>query len=86
MQTFTLGEEYTINSNTVNSAHVTVTRRRNNRGYNPDVINANTLGVTVYQAEPNGLQLTAALGQEFTIGGGTNSVCPFQRQRIDLRR
>jgi hypothetical protein len=75
VQTFTLGEEYTINSGTVNSAHVTILRRVNNRGYNANDINAAVpLGVNVYQAVTNGLQLNTS---KFTIGGGTNSVSHF---------
>ena len=53
-----MGEALTISPRTVNTAHVTVMRRRNNRGYAPNDINAATLGITLYQAEPNGLQLT----------------------------
>jgi len=76
VQTFTLGENFAVNANFVNSAHVTVLRRVNHRGYNASDINAATgLGVTAYQAVPNGLQLTTTGGVGgFTIGGGTNSV------------
>jgi Carboxypeptidase regulatory-like domain len=74
VQTFTLGENYTINNNIVNSAHVTILRRLNQRGYNANAINAGTLGVNVYTAIPNGLQLSTS---KFTIGGGTNSVAHF---------
>jgi Carboxypeptidase regulatory-like domain len=74
VQTFTVGEAYTISNKTVNNAHLTIMRRRNNRGYAPDDINAATLGVNLFQAEPNGLQLAAT---RFTIGGGTNSVSHF---------
>lgn len=75
VQTFTIGEAYTINSRIVNTAHLTLMRRRNNRGYAANDINAATLGVNLYQAEPNGLQLTTT--GKFTIGGGTNSVSHF---------
>src|SRR5271154_5034321 len=74
VQSFTLGEAFTISSKTVNSAHITILRRVNNRGYAPSDINAATLGVDVYQSEPNGLQLANG---KFTIGGGTNSVSHF---------
>lgn len=75
VQTFTMGEAFAISPRTVNTAHITIMRRRNNRGYAPDDINAATLGVNLYQAEPNGLQLTTT--NKFTIGGGTNSVSHF---------
>ncbi len=74
VQTFTLGEAFTISNRTVNTAHLTIMRRRNNRGYAADDINAATLGVNLFQSEPNGLQLAAT---RFTIGGGTNSVSHF---------
>ncbi len=58
VQSFTMGEAYTINSKTVNTVHVTLLRRRNNRGYAAKDINANDLGVDLFQGQPNGLQLT----------------------------
>ena len=73
-QSFTLGEAWTLSASTVNSAHATILRRVNNRGYAPSDINANTLGVTLSQVVPNGLQMTEG---KFTIGGGTNSVSHF---------
>jgi len=73
-QSFSLGEAYTITQNLVNSAHVTLLRRVDNRGYAPADINAGTLGVTLNQAVPNGLQISQG---KFTIGGGTNSVSHF---------
>ena len=80
-QSFTLGEAYTISSNLVNSAHATVLRRVNNRGYNAADINAATLGVNMYQAIPNGLQITEG---KFTIGGGTNSLSHFNDNTLAL--
>jgi hypothetical protein len=74
VQSFTLGEAYSISSRTVNSAHVTILRRSNNRGYAPNDINAATIGVNAYQPVPNGLYLATG---KFTIGGGTNSVAHF---------
>lgn len=75
VQSFTMGEAWTISSRTVNTAHLTVMRRRNNRGYAGNDINAATLGVDLYQAVPNGLQMT--ISNKFNIGGGTNSVSHF---------
>lgn len=80
-QSFTLGEAYTITSSLVNSAHATILRRVNNRGYAPNDINANTLGVTLSQVVPNGLQMTEG---KFTIGGGTNSVSHFNDNTLAL--
>jgi hypothetical protein len=74
VQTFTLGDAYAFSSKLVNAAHISILRRVNNRGYAPNDINAATLGVNVYQAVPNGLQMSEG---KFTIGGGTNSVAHF---------
>ena len=75
VQTLVVGEDFTLNSKTVNSAHITLSRRRNNRGFAENDINAATLGVNANQAVPNGLYVT--VGGKFTVGGGTNSVSHF---------
>ncbi len=75
VQSVTVGEDYVISSKLVNSAHLTLSRRRNNRGFAANDINANDLGVNVYQYVPNGLYLTVS--NKFTVGGGTNSVSHF---------
>jgi hypothetical protein len=74
-QTITLGENFAYSPSTVNSAHFTAVRRLNHRGYNPNDINANTLGVDIYQIEPVGLFLNAsAKTHGFNIGGDSNSL------------
>ncbi|RXH58577.1 carboxypeptidase-like regulatory domain-containing protein [Granulicella sibirica] len=75
VQSFTLGEDYALSAKTVNSAHITVSRRRNNRGYAASDINATTLGVNAFQGVPNGLYV--AVANKFTLGGGGNSVSHF---------
>ncbi len=57
VQTGTIGEDYAISSSTVNSAHVTVTRRVDVRSSAPG-INACTIGVNIFCAVPTGLQTT----------------------------
>jgi len=85
VQSVTLGENWTISSNLVNSAHATVLRRVNNRGYNAGDINATTLGVQISVAVPNGLQLASSGGTGgFTIGGGTNSVAHFNDNTLAI--
>ena len=74
VQTFTLGDAFTFSSNLVNSAHISILRRVDNRGYNSSDINAATLGVNLYQVEAHGLQMSEG---KFNIGGGTNSVAHF---------
>jgi hypothetical protein len=76
-QTFTLGENYVISSTLVNSAHFTAVRRLNHRGYNPNDINANTLGITIAQVQPNGFFMNGSTSNPshgFSIGGDGNSL------------
>ncbi len=82
VQSLVLGEDYALSAKTVNSVHVTVSRRRNNRGFAQNDINANTLGVNAYQPIPNGLYLTVT--GKFTVGGGTNTVSHFNDNFIAL--
>ena len=82
VQSFTLGEDYTLSSKTVNSSHLTLSRRRNNRGYSASDINASALGVNDYQGEPYGLYL--AVTNKFTVGGGTNSASKFNDNFIAI--
>jgi len=80
VQSVTIGENWAISSKLVNTIHATVSRRVNNRGYNPADINLATIGVKAFQLIPNGLQLTVSTASKnhgFTIGGGTNSVAHF---------
>ena len=74
VQSFTLGWSDAFTPDFVNQAHATILRRVDNRGYASNDINASTLGVDLYQGEPNGLQMSEG---KFTIGGGTNSVAHF---------
>jgi Carboxypeptidase regulatory-like domain len=81
VQSFVLGDAYTISPNVVNAAHITVLRRVDNRGYNASDINAATLGVDLYQASKAGLQIT---GTKWTIGGGTNSLSHFNDNTLSF--
>ncbi|HZP06736.1 MAG TPA: carboxypeptidase-like regulatory domain-containing protein [Terracidiphilus sp.] len=81
VQNFTFGDAYTINPNVVNAAHISILRRVDNRGYAPNDINAGNLGVTLYQAVKNGLQISEG---KFTIGGGTNSVAHFNDNTLAI--
>jgi hypothetical protein len=70
-QTFVLGETYTINPSTVNSAHFTFGRRRDDRGPNTSGINAAALGVkNIYQGTEDFLQVAVTNGG-FAVGCGT---------------
>ncbi|HXE08115.1 MAG TPA: carboxypeptidase-like regulatory domain-containing protein [Acidobacteriaceae bacterium] len=86
VQSLIVGENFTASSNLVNSAHVAVLRRVNNRGYNASDINApKGLGVAIYNPIANGLQLSTGGGVGgFTIGGGTNSVAHFNDNTLAI--
>jgi hypothetical protein len=81
VQSFTLGEAFSISSRSVNQFHATILRRTNNRGYADKDINASNLGVNIFQSVPNGLQLATS---KFTIGGGTNSVSHFNDNTLAI--
>jgi len=76
-QTFVLGETYTINPSSVNSAHFTFGRRTDDRGPNASGINAPVLGVqNLYQGTNDFLQVAVANGG-FTVGCGTCALGVF---------
>jgi hypothetical protein len=76
-QTFVLGDTFTFGPSAVNSLHLTVGRRRNDRGTNPNGINAASLGVAnLYQGTKNFLQLSVNNGG-FAIGRGTCALGRF---------
>ncbi len=76
-QTFVLGETFTATPSTVNSLHLTVGRRRNDRGPNAIGANAASLGVkNLYQATDNFLQVAVNNGG-FAIGCGTCALGQF---------
>jgi hypothetical protein len=76
-QTFVLGDTFTFSPTMVNALHLTVGRRRNDRGTNPNGINAASLGVAnLYQGTTNFLQLSVNNGG-FAIGCGTCALGRF---------
>jgi Carboxypeptidase regulatory-like domain len=82
VQTGTVGENWTISARTVNSAHASILRRVNNRGYAANDINAATIGVNAFQAEPVGLYVVVT--NKFTMGGGTNSLSHFNDNTLAI--
>jgi len=78
--TGTVGEDHTFSTNLVNSAHIAVLRRLNNRGYKPDAITACDLGVSMLCGASAGLNLGTGSGANqgsFSMGGSTNSLAHF---------
>jgi hypothetical protein len=74
-QSITIGENFIIRPNIVNSAHYTATRRQLSRGFNPATPNASAFGIKDYQAVPSGIWIncsTSGSNHCSTIGGGSN--------------
>ncbi len=57
-QTITLGDTYTLSPTTVNSAHATFERRRDNRGPAPTGISPQSIGSQVFSQDPDFLLVT----------------------------
>lgn len=68
-QSFTLGDNYAFTPTLMNSLHLTLTRRRDNRGVDPRDINPTTLGSNMFVAIPNFLLLS--INGYFNVGCGT---------------
>ncbi len=68
-QSFTLGDTYTFTPTLINSFHVTLNRRRDNRGTDPRDINPTTLGSNMFVQIPNFLLVT--ISSYFNVGCGT---------------
>ena len=86
VQTGTVGENHLFTSSLLNSAHIALLRRRNDRGYNPSDINACTLGDGITCAVPTGLNLgTGGNGiGGFSMGGSTNSLAYFNDNTLAI--
>ncbi len=80
-QNLVLGDTYTFSPHLVNAIHLTLLRRTDYRGYAPNDINANTIGVNMYQMVPNGLQISAG---KWNIGGGLNALAHFNDNALDI--
>ncbi len=70
-QTITLGDTYTFTPTTLNSAHVTFERRRDNRGPAAQGISPQSIGSQVFSQDPNFLEL-AVTGYFSTYCGTCN--------------
>jgi hypothetical protein len=81
-QSFTLGETYLISKSLVNNAHVTVMRRRDNRGPNAGGINSSNAGVNIYDMTNVGMQLTVT--SKWSMYCGTCSSAHFNVNTLAL--
>src|SRR5579884_2904319 len=59
-QSITLGDTYTISATTLNSAHFTFDRRRDNRGPAPQGLSPKDVGAQVFSADPNFLRVSVS--------------------------
>jgi len=76
-QTFVISDTYTFSPTVVNALHFTIGRRTDDRGTNPNGVNATKLGVAnMYQGTDNFLQLAVNNGG-FAIGCGTCALGKF---------
>ncbi len=66
-QSLTIGDTYAFGPTTLNSLHLTYTRRRDDRGPTDKVINPTMLGINMYSAVPNFLL--------FALTGGFSTFC-----------
>jgi hypothetical protein len=74
-QTLTIGDTYVFSGTTVNAFHATATRRRDDRGPAPNVINPADIGVNISSPIPNFLQVS--ISNYFNIGCGTCASAHF---------
>lgn len=81
-QGFTLGETYILSKSLVNSAHATVTRRRDNRGPAASGINSGTLGINMYDMTTVGMQLSVT--NKWNMYCGTCSAAHFNVNTLAL--
>ncbi len=68
-QTATFGDNYILNSTTVNSFHLTFNRRADNRGSAPNLFGPKDLGINMFQNIPNYIQVTVT--GYFNVACGT---------------
>ena len=82
-QTVTLSDTFTIDANRVNSLHATFSRRRNDRGGDPNMINPTMLGISMFVAVPNDMRIQMT-NNGFGIGCGTCSPGHFNINTYQL--
>ncbi|MGH9407693.1 MAG: carboxypeptidase regulatory-like domain-containing protein [Terriglobia bacterium] len=81
-QNFVLGHTYSINSTTVNTAHASWSRLRDNRGPAPNLFNEASLGIKIFQTAPIFSQFS--ISNYFNVGTGTGAPGHFNRNSIQL--
>ncbi|HEX8711453.1 MAG TPA: carboxypeptidase-like regulatory domain-containing protein, partial [Terracidiphilus sp.] len=75
VQTLTVGDTETFNSHLVNSVHLTADRRRDNRQPAAQGISPNSVGVNMYNIDPNFFRFTVS--SKFSLYCGTCALSHF---------
>ncbi|HKV42135.1 MAG TPA: carboxypeptidase regulatory-like domain-containing protein, partial [Blastocatellia bacterium] len=81
-QSLTLGDNYTLKANMINSLHFTATRLAIDRGSAPNLINPNTLGVNVPAPVPNALVISVT--GYFNVASGTATPGHFNNNAFQI--
>ncbi|MGH9377334.1 MAG: TonB-dependent receptor domain-containing protein [Terriglobia bacterium] len=81
-QNFVLSHTYSINPTTVNTAHASWSRLRDNRGPAPNLFNEASLGIDIFQTAPIFSQFT--ISNYFNVGTGTGAPGHFNRNSVQL--
>ena len=69
VQSLTVGQSHIFSAHAVNSMHLTIDRRRDNRTPAPQGVSPNTVGVNVYNNDPNFFRFTVS--SKFSLYCGT---------------
>jgi hypothetical protein len=75
VQSLTVGDSYVFNSHTVNSVHITVDRRRDNRQPAAQGISPVGVGINMYNNDPNFFRFTVS--SKFSLYCGTCALSHF---------
>jgi len=81
-QSVTIGDNYSINPNTLNAVHLTWTRLAITRGPAADQKNLGDFGVNIFQAVPNAIDL--GINGYFGIGCGTCAPALFKNNVAEV--
>ncbi|MGH9351112.1 MAG: carboxypeptidase regulatory-like domain-containing protein, partial [Terriglobia bacterium] len=81
-QNFVLSHTYSINPTTVNTAHASWSRLRDNRGPAPNLFNEASLGIQIFQTAPIFSQFS--ISNYFNVGTGTGAPGHFNRNSVQL--
>ncbi|HEY4359008.1 MAG TPA: carboxypeptidase-like regulatory domain-containing protein [Acidobacteriaceae bacterium] len=81
-QSVVLGDQFSITPNLINAFHVGFVRLAVNRAQPPGMPSPNKLGVTMYNAITNFIDL--AVTSHFSVGGGSNAPASFIRNQWQI--